>query len=485
MTRLRALVQEQGTLFTHSMVTTPICCPSRTSLWTSQMAHNLLDQTLGWCGTYPANENNTWVLDLKQAGYRTYLAGKYHNDYAAFCNGKVHLPPQFSNIFAFCIDSQYYNITYNQDGKMVATGDQPSDYMTSQIGNQSIAWIAQAAASGQPFFAYIGTHAPHVPATVSDWYMHTPLPAYQAPRTPNWNLDSPTKHFPISGLDDMTSNGLDAASDDHFQRRLRSLLSVDDIVEAVINTLTAAQALDDTYIFFTSDHGYNLGTFRLPAEKFHIYENDIRVPLVIRGPGVPANMTNHGFVANIDLGQTILDLAGLPGRAIADGRSYKSLLMGQGSQSIDPALYTALAAPPGVDSTEVLLDSAPAAAPIPGWREQILVEYWSMGYVERGPCANFSRPCPGGVQALLDAPGNTYVALRTRNATHNTMYAEFRNRNISDYAAATNWTELYDMSVDPYQILNMWPSYAPNGLLQAYSTAVWAVANCTTASSCL
>jgi N-acetylglucosamine-6-sulfatase len=429
-------------------------------------------------------------MDLKRAGYTTFMGGKYHNDYAAFCDKNVHLPPQFDNIFAFCVDSKYYNISYNQDGVMIKTGDAPTDYMTSQIGNSSLSWIKKAAAGAAttPFFAYIGTHAPHVPATVSDWYMHAPLPATQAPRVPNWNLASPTKHFPVNAQPDMTSNGMAEASDEHFQRRLRSLMSVDDIVQAVYEALSAQGVLDNTYILFTSDHGYNLGTFRLPVEKFHVYENDVRVPLIIRGPGVPANASNHGMVANIDLGETILDLAGLSGRADADGRSFKSLLMGLGSVPIAPALYSALGAPPSAEASTVLIDAGLSPAAIPGWREEIMIEFWSMGYVERGPCTNFSGVCPDSLEALVDAPGNTYVALRTRNTTHNTVYAEFRNRVDSPFPAETNWTELYDMGAgDTWQINNLWPSGVPSPVLGRYAQALWAVANCssTAGSNCL
>lgn len=400
----------------------------------------------------------------------------------------MHVPPQFDSIFAFCVDSKYYNISYNKDGKMVQTGDAPSDYMTSQIGNASTAWIAKAAQGSAPLFAYIGTHAPHVPATVSDWYMHAPLPATVAPRTPNWNLDSPTKAFPVSGQPDMTTNGLAEASDEHFQRRLRSLMSVDDIVTAVVAELSAAGpgVLANTYLVFTSDHGYNLGTFRLPAEKFHVYENDIRVPLIIAGPGVPANTTNHGLVANIDLGETVLDLAGLSGRRNADGKSYKALLLGAGSKPMSESLYGALRAAPSAEVTAALLDSPPAAAPVAGWRESILIEYWSMGYVERGPCSNFSAPCQkhGEVEALLDAPGNTYVAVRVRNATTSGLYAEFRTRASPAFPSATNWTECYDLAADPFQIDNLAPTGARPGVLADYAAQLWAVANCTGAAAC-
>lgn len=91
MPAVRANIIDRGTTFTHSVVTTPICCPSRTSMWTSRYAHNLQDQTMGWCGTYPQTENETWVMDLKQAGYSTFLAGKVGE-----ARGWTHGPPRAS-----------------------------------------------------------------------------------------------------------------------------------------------------------------------------------------------------------------------------------------------------------------------------------------------------------------------------------------------------------------------------------------------------
>ena len=61
---------------------------------------------------------------------------------------------------------------------------------------------------------------------------------------------------------------------------------MDDLVESIMNALNETDLLDDTYIMFSSDHGYHTGQFSLPYDKRQPYEFDLRIPLLIRGPGV-------------------------------------------------------------------------------------------------------------------------------------------------------------------------------------------------------
>ena len=88
-----------------------------------------------------------------------------------------------------------------------------------------------------------------------------------------------------------------------------------------MNQLAATGKLDNTYIIFTSDNGFMHGEHRVPQGKVLLYEPSIRVPLIIRGPGIPAGQHRSQFVANIDLAPTIVQATGAqPGR-VMDGRS--------------------------------------------------------------------------------------------------------------------------------------------------------------------
>ncbi|GKY90756.1 hypothetical protein MPSEU_000048500 [Mayamaea pseudoterrestris] len=188
------------------------------------------------------------------------------------------------------------------------------------------------------------------------------------------------------------------------------LQSVDRHVATFIAELKRLNQLDNTIIIFTSDNGYQLGQHRLTNDKRHLYEHDIRVPMIVRGPGVPKNAINGNIVLNIDLAPTIAELAtGSEAAAVMmDGRSFLPLL---------PAQRNELAAKP--------------------WRSDFLVSYFGEGNAITGLYGN------GNVDAL----NNTYHCVRTiRNDATNSMYCEFDDDE--------NFVEYYDLATDPWQLDN-------------------------------
>jgi N-acetylglucosamine-6-sulfatase len=354
-----------------------------------------------------------------------------------------------------CNDNMYFGNAFNVNGTMVTA---PKDtYLTNHIGNASLAWLAEAvaAAPARPFFAYIAPHAPHVPATPAHEYENAPLPGGNetAPRTPSWNYGTAHHHWLVSQKETLSPKLIDF-SDQLFARRLRATMSVDDIIASVVQLLTQSGQLENTFILYSSDHGYDLGQFRLPSGKFNAYENCIRVPFFVRGPGVSAGLDLPSvLVNNVDIGATVLELAQVAGRSsyVSDGTSFASQLSEQGR--------------------------AQAA-----WqRDRLLFEYWGMGYTERGPCSNGTSPCPGGVQALEDAPSNSWSGLRIVNATHDLMYAEYRPDSSTPLLPGnTNFTVAFNMTEDPFQLVNQagpLGTWTPQ-LLQQLSKELWQIATC-------
>lgn len=171
------------------------------------------------------------------------------------------MPHGWSDFFAMCEESYALTVNYNDNGVQTPM----TGYQTSIIANHTVDWLAtagaSAAAGGPPFFAYMAIHAPHLPSTPAPWYANASFPL-QAPRMPNWNKGWEGKHWQVAN----PSNGpmrdeLIRASDILYGNRLRTLLSVDDAIEATVATLAAAGVLDNTYIIYTSDHGYHLGSW--------------------------------------------------------------------------------------------------------------------------------------------------------------------------------------------------------------------------------
>ena len=105
------------------------------------------------------------------------------------------------------------------------------------------------------------------------------------PRIPSFGeADVDDKPAWVQALPGLTDDQI-ALLDDRYRRRLRSLLAVDEMVASLIETLDAAGALENTYIVFTSDNGYHLGEHGLPLGKQSPYDESLRVPLIVRGPG--------------------------------------------------------------------------------------------------------------------------------------------------------------------------------------------------------
>jgi arylsulfatase A-like enzyme len=138
------------------------------------------------------------------------------------------------------------------------------------------------------------------------------------PRGPSFNPDVPSGvdwiyDTPVLSAENITYN-------DHlYRQRLRALQAVDEIVEEVVAKLDEHDLLDNTYIFYTADNGYHIGQHRLPPGKGCGFEEDINVPLIVRGPGVPANKTVSFATNHIDLAPTWWDIFDIPLREDFDG----------------------------------------------------------------------------------------------------------------------------------------------------------------------
>jgi len=114
-----------------------------------------------------------------------------------------------------------------------------------------------------------------------------------------------------------------------YQQRLESLLAVDEAVVRIVAALRASGELDRTLIAFTADNGFHHGEHRVPSGKVLLYEPSIRVPLILRGPGVPKGRHVTRNVINVDLAPTFVDAAGAKAARTMDGRSLLGLLAGR------------------------------------------------------------------------------------------------------------------------------------------------------------
>ncbi len=326
-----SLLEDQGMTFSNAYVSNGLCCPARATIMRGQYAHNtgvwdnINDTDGGWQG-YKSNngnnENDNVATSLQNAGYRTGLIGKYLNGY----NKTTYKPPGWDKWFAtFTFD--YFNYDVNNNGTIKHFGTSDSAYLTDVLRKQTQSFIDASLAQSKPFFAYVTPLAPHAPAQPASRDLHT-YDGVKAPQLDSFNeADVSNKPPWIQSLPSLTSAQI-ADLDKRHEKRVETLQALDDLVEGVVNKLQSSGQLSNTYIVFTSDNGYHLGEHRITQGKGRPYEEDIHMPLLIRGPGVAAGSSTEELVLNTDYFPTFTELAGIPTPSYVDGRSLQPVLTG-------------------------------------------------------------------------------------------------------------------------------------------------------------
>jgi N-acetylglucosamine-6-sulfatase len=336
MHRLAEIMADQGLSFTQAFVAVPICAPSRASIFTGQYGHNhgVLANAHPYGGfTYfRGHESQTIATWLHDAGYRTALVGKYINDFPHEAAAE-YIPPGwdewYSHLNAF-EDDKFYNYYVNDNGTVVWHGAEPEDYSTDDVARRAVEIIRESADRSEPLFLYIAPEAPHRPATYAARH-GSEFRGASAPRVPSFNEpDISDKPYGIR-LRPMTPAEI-VWLDTLQEWRLRSMRAVEELTEGVIEALAETGRIQNTFLFFTSDNGLLMGQHRIIANKRNCYEEAIRVPLIVRGPGVQPGAT-AAIVSLIDLAPTFLELAGAPIPASVDGRSFAPLLRGTPPES--------------------------------------------------------------------------------------------------------------------------------------------------------
>jgi arylsulfatase A-like enzyme len=333
MSNVQRLLVQEGTTFANSFATFPLCCPSRATFLTGQYSHN--HGVVGnnqRNGLRNLNERNTLPVWLTHAGYSTIFVGKYFNGYGKL--RKTTVSPGWDEWHAG-VTLAYFDHRMNHNGKIVRYR---RAYQTDVYARTAVAAINRQAPRARPFFLWLSFFAPHHggPREAHDpARLQTPVAAPRhrgafafepLPPSPARNeADVADKPFSISLRPRLSARAI-ADMQAAYAQRLESLLAVDEAVAAVVEALRAQGVLNRTLIVFTSDNGYLHGEHRIKEGKEHLYEPSVRVPLVVRGPGVPQGETRDELVANIDLAPTVLDIARARSGRVLDGRSLLPLL---------------------------------------------------------------------------------------------------------------------------------------------------------------
>jgi N-acetylglucosamine-6-sulfatase len=405
-------LRQTGTTFSNYFVTDSLCCPSRTSIFTGEFPHDdgVFSNSAreGGFAAFLAHrdETRTFGSVLQSRGYQTGLFGKFLNLYMpenTVQGQRPYIPPGWS---AWDVADkngyQEYGYTLAVGHQLARYGSAPSDYLTSVLSTKAAQFIATSASAHRPFLAEVSTFAPHGPFVPAPADVGA-FPRLLTPRSPAFG--HAVSHAPawLRKIPPLTA-AVRARMNGVFRQRVRDVQSVDRMIGRLESEVRSLGIAQNTYFVFSSDNGYHLGEHNLRRGKQTAFDTDIRVPLIVAGPGVQANRTIRQLTENIDLAPTFESLAGATPPSNVDGRSLVRQLHGQA---------------------------------VPDWRTAVLVEHHGPDTSPNDP--DYPAPHSGNPPS--------YEALRTPTY----LYVEYRN----------GAREYYNLLRDPYELDNRYPVLSP------------------------
>jgi arylsulfatase A-like enzyme len=316
---------EQGTFFLQAMVTTPICAASRASILTGlyERSHNYNFQTGNIRKEYM---DVAYPLLLKKAGYHTGFFGKFGVGYSDF-------EKQFDDYEVYDRNNNYSD----KRGYFYKTIKGDTVHLTRYTGQKAIDYINKQS-SDQPFCLSLSFSAPHAHDSAEDQYFWQKSSAKHLegitvpPAAKSGDED-------FNRLPEIVREGFNRTrwywrydTPDKYQHSLkgyfRMIKGIDDEIAKIRRTLEEKGLEKNTVIILMGDNGYFLGERQL-AGKWLMYDNSIRVPLIIYDPAAMAHYDIDDQVLNIDVPSTILDLAGITRPSQYQGQSLKPLVYGK------------------------------------------------------------------------------------------------------------------------------------------------------------
>lgn len=358
-----SLIGGAGVTFDRAYVSYPLCCPSRATIFSGQYMHNhnVRGNSLPDGSWYRfdslGTEDRALPTWTQAAGYYNVEIGKYMNGYGEL-DPKV--PPGWDEWYGKLSEYNvavhggaiYFNYRMLEDrpavggvkcpgGSNVGTpakpyiggpftcsyGENPQDYQTDVLGEKAVEAIKRLGgpgSQGKPFFLSVDFNAPHSP--------YVPAPRHdgqfagaQVSKVPALNEKNISDKPRFLRRLPKISKGKRNQVVKRRRARLEMLLSLDDQVTRIVNTLAGEGELDNTYVIFISDNGYFSGEHRIRQGKYLPHEPSSHVPLMIRGPGIPAGQSSDTLVSNVDIAATVADIADAGPALTQDGQSLLPL----------------------------------------------------------------------------------------------------------------------------------------------------------------
>ena len=379
MPQTRRLFGANGTRYPNAFAATPLCCPSRATILTGRYAHNT--RVRNNVQAERLDPETVFLRLLREDGYQTALAGKFLNSWPA-----NRAPPHFGRYAMVLGRAPYTNPRINLNGTIA----RHRGYSTTLIRQYALRFLRLfERRDDRPWLLYVAPNAPHVPARAEPKYADARVSRW--PGNPSvFERDRRDKPRFVRRLDYTLKDGRAVRT-----RQLRPLMSVDDMVGRIFDSLRARRERRDTLAIFLSDNGFVWADHGLGGEngtagqKRLPYTASIKIPFMIRWPGhIAKDSTDRRLTGTVDIAPTVLEAAGV---------------------APDPAQ-------PPLDGRSLLQSVA---------RDRALLEYWNLG----------------------NGPFPTWASTRTRAFQYIEYYAEDgRTRTFREY---------YDLRRDPWQLTNL------------------------------
>ncbi|MGI6705525.1 MAG: sulfatase-like hydrolase/transferase [Clostridia bacterium] len=324
----------EGMWFENAFSPIPVCCPARQS-----MLHGRRAETFGALWNYNNGlpvasldpEAYTWVKDLQNNGYRTGHVGKWsiHPTYKPDRYGfDDHVGDSDYNAFrkAKYPDVQYVNGYFGEKDPIPL-----EDARTHWLAKQAIELIEKYEEEGVPWLMSIDFPEPHLPCRPAGKFAEM----YKPEEIPPWGSFADTfEGKPYIQKQQLYSWKIENFSWEDWApivaRYYGVVSQVDDAIGRITDALEKMNVMDDTIIIFTSDHGDMCGGHRMIDKHYVLYEDNVKVPLLIRWPkGVRSGRCSDLICHSLDLPPTILDLLDLPLHDFLQGRSMRPFLEGK------------------------------------------------------------------------------------------------------------------------------------------------------------
>jgi N-acetylglucosamine-6-sulfatase len=438
-------LERSGATFDHYIVADSLCCPSRSSIFTGLFPHDSGVYTnTGADGGYyafthhkPNLETRTFAVAVQHAGYLTSMMGKYLNGYGE-PTMTTQVPPGWSDWHVAGNAYAEFNYDLNENGTVVHYGPGPppaanaAHYLTDVLAARAMAFIDRAGAARKPFVMELATFAPHRPYTPAPRNRRD-FPGLKAPRDPSFNAANVNPPDWLGKRKRLTPAQV-AKIDGEYRMRAQAVEAIDRLLGLIEARLAARGLTGSTYVVFSSDNGYHMGQHRLLPGKETAFDTDIRVPLIIAGPGVPPGKVISQVVQNVDLYPTFVRLAGHGRVGSVDGHSLLPLLH-------------------------------PSAGPRAAWPTVALIEHHGPNDVSD----------PDFENGELGGNPSAYEAIRISNRQlGNAVYVEYEK---------TGKREYYNIDKDPYERENTYKLLSASTRARLHRTLI-RLEHCHDAAAC-